>query len=74
MMCMGAILYEEFSKIVYAATLQDSNDNYCTEMITNIEELAKYGNNKIQIIKCATIKCNKIIIVILAKATFLNKF
>ncbi len=51
MMCMGAILYEEFSKIVYAATLQDSNDNYCPEMITNIEELAKYGNNKIQIIK-----------------------
>ncbi len=34
MMCMGAILYEEFSKIVYAATLQDSNDNYCPEIIT----------------------------------------
>lgn len=50
MMCMGAILYEEFSKIVYAATLQDSNDNYCPEMITNIDELAKYGN-KIEIIK-----------------------
>lgn len=27
MMCMGAILYEQFSKIVYAATLKDSNDN-----------------------------------------------
>ena len=51
MMCMGAILYEEFSKIVYAATLQDSNDNYCPEMITNIDELAKYGNAKIEIIK-----------------------
>lgn len=51
MMCMGAILYEEFSKIVYAATLQDSNDNYCPEMITNIDELAKYGNSKIEIIK-----------------------
>lgn len=50
MMCMGAILYEEFSKIVYAATLQDSNDNYCPEMITNIDELVKYGN-KIEIIK-----------------------
>ena len=36
MMCMGAILYEEFSKVVYAATLQDSNDNYCPEMITDI--------------------------------------
>ncbi len=33
MMCMGAILYEEFSKIVYVATLQDSNDNYCLEMV-----------------------------------------
>ena len=51
MMCMGAILYEEFSKIVYAATLQDSNDNYCPEMITNIDELAKYGNSEIEIIK-----------------------
>lgn len=51
MMCMGAILYEEFSKIVYAATLQDSNDNYCPEMITKIDELAKYGNSEIKIIK-----------------------
>ncbi len=51
MMCMGAILYEGFSKIVYAATLQDSNDNYCPEMITNIDELAKYGNNEIEILK-----------------------
>lgn len=51
MMCMGAILYEEFSKVVYAATLQDSNDNYCPEMLTNIDELAKYGNSKIEIVK-----------------------
>ena len=51
MMCMGAILYEEFSKIVYAATLQDSNDNYCPEMITDIDVLAKYSNNKIEIVK-----------------------
>lgn len=51
MMCMGAILYEEFSKVVYAATLQDSNDNYCPEMITDIDELAKYSKDKIEIIK-----------------------
>ncbi len=50
-MCMGAILYEEFSKVVYAATLQDSNDNYCPEMITNIDELAKYSKDKIEIVK-----------------------
>lgn len=51
MMCMGAILYEGFSKIVYAATLQDSNDYYCQEMITDIDILAKYGNSKIEIIR-----------------------
>ncbi len=51
MMCMGAILYEEFDKLVYAATLQDSNDNYCPEMITSIDELAKFSRNKIEIIK-----------------------
>lgn len=51
MICMGAILYEEFDKLVYAATLQDSNDNYCHEMITNIDELAKYSKNKIEIVK-----------------------
>ena len=39
MMCMGAILYEEFSKIVYAATLQDSNDNYGNAKIEIIKEL-----------------------------------
>lgn len=50
MMCMGAILYEEFSKIVYAATLQDSNDNYCPEIIAPIEKLSKYSKNKIEII------------------------
>ena len=38
-------------KIVYAATLQDSNDNYCPEVITDIDVLAKYANNKIEIIK-----------------------
>ena len=51
MMCMGAILYEEFSKVVYAATLQDSNDIYCPEMITDIDELAKYSKSKIKIVK-----------------------
>lgn len=50
MMCMGAILYEEFSKLVYAATLEDSNDNYCPEIIVPIETLAKYSKNKMEII------------------------
>lgn len=50
MMCMGAILYEEFSKIVYAAKLEDSDKYYCPEMITDIKELAKYAKNKIEIV------------------------
>ncbi len=51
MMCMGAIMYEEFDKLVYAATLQDSNDYYCPEIMTNIDELLKYSKNKIEIVK-----------------------
>lgn len=51
MMCMGAILYEGISKIVYSATLKDSNDYYCSEIITNIEELVKYSNTKIKVVK-----------------------
>lgn len=51
MMCMGAILYEEFLKIVYAATLKDSNDNYCPGMITDIDTLVRYSKNEIEIVK-----------------------
>ncbi len=51
MMCMGAILYEGISKIVYAATLQDSNDYYNPETVIPIEELTKYSKEKIEIIK-----------------------
>lgn len=51
MMCMGAILYEGISKLVYAATLQDSNNLYCPEVITDIDVLAKYSNHKIEIVK-----------------------
>ena len=48
MMCMGAILYEEFSRLVYAATLKDSNDIYCSEVLTDIDELTKYSKNKLE--------------------------
>lgn len=51
MMCMGVILYEEFSKVVYSATLQDSNDNYCPETIADIDVLAKYSNENIEVVK-----------------------
>ena len=51
MMCMGAILYEQISKIVYAATLQDSNDYYCPEIITDIDVLTSYSSSKPEIVK-----------------------
>ena len=51
MMCMGAIIYEGISKIVYAATLQDSNDYYSKENISPIEELVKYADYTIEIVK-----------------------
>lgn len=50
MMCMGAILYEEFSKIVYAATLEDSDKYYSPEIITSLEDLAMYSKNSIEIV------------------------
>lgn len=49
MMCMGAILYEEFSKVIYAATLEDSNNNYYPEIVVPIKNLSKYSKNKIEI-------------------------
>lgn len=52
MMCMGAILYEEISKVVYAATLQDSNDYYCPEVITDTDDLVKYAEYDIEIVRC----------------------
>lgn len=50
MMCMGAILYEQMGKIVYGATLQDSNDFYSPEMLTDIQFLAKYATSELEII------------------------
>lgn len=51
MMCLGAIFYEQFAKIVYAATLQDSNDYYCPEIITNTDSLIKCCPYNIEIVK-----------------------
>ena len=51
MMCMGAILYEKITRIVYSATLEDSNRYYCPEILTNIDELLKYSKNEVEIVK-----------------------
>lgn len=50
MMCMGAILYEEFDRLVYASTIEDSNKYICKEVICDAEKLAKLANSSIKII------------------------
>ena len=50
MMCMGAILYEEISRIVYATTIEDSNQYICKEVICDINELAKCAKSNIEIV------------------------
>lgn len=50
MMCMGAILYENIEKIVYAASLEDSDAYYSPEIIAPIKDLVEYHNNKVEII------------------------
>ena len=50
MMCMGAILYEEISRIVYATTIEDSNEYICKEVICDVNELAKCAKSNIEIV------------------------
>ncbi len=45
-MCMGAILYEEFDKLYYAAKLEDSNKYYCPEVLIACETIAKATKNR----------------------------
>ncbi len=50
MMCMGAILYEQFDRLVYASTIEDSDQYICKEVICNTEDLAKIAKSKIEIV------------------------
>lgn len=50
MMCMGTILYEQFERLVYACTIEDSNKYICKEVICNTADLAKVANSKIEIV------------------------
>ena len=45
-MCMGAILYEEFSKLVYGAKLEDSHKYYCPEVLIACEDIIKITKNR----------------------------
>ena len=50
-MCMGAILYEEFDRLVYGAKLEDSDKYYCPEVLISCEDIAKnIKNRKIEIV------------------------
>lgn len=51
MMCIGAILYEGISKVVYAATLNDSDKNYNPEILIDSDDLFNYAYNKVEIVK-----------------------
>lgn len=44
-MCMGAILYEQFDKLFYGATLEDSDKYYCKEVLISCETIAKHTKN-----------------------------
>lgn len=50
MMCMGAILYEQFDRLIYASTIEDSDNYICKEILCNTEELAKVANSKVEIV------------------------
>lgn len=45
-MCMGAILYEEFDRLVYGAKLEDSHKYYCPEVLLGCEEVANATKNR----------------------------
>lgn len=51
MMCVGAILYEGITKVVYAASLEDSDSNYNPEILVETDKLFEYGYNKIEVIR-----------------------
>lgn len=51
MMCIGAILYEGISRVVYAATLEDSDKNYNPEILIDSDDLFNYAYNKIEVVK-----------------------
>ncbi len=49
LMCLGAILYEGITKIVYGATIQDSNDFYCEETCAPIKEIIKLAKMNVEV-------------------------
>lgn len=50
LMCLGAILYEGITKIVYGATIQDSNDLYCEETCVSIIDVIKLSKKNVKVL------------------------
>ncbi len=50
LMCLGAILYEGIDKIVYGATIYDSNEFYCEETCVSIKDIIKLSGKKVDVI------------------------
>ena len=50
MMCMEAILAEGISRVVYAATIEDSSNYFCDEFPVSVEEVVKRSNSQIKIV------------------------
>lgn len=50
LMCLGAILYEGITKIVFGATIQDSNDYYCEETCVSIKDIIKLSGKKVDVL------------------------
>ena len=51
MMCQEAILAEGISRIVYAATIEDSNQYFCKEYPVSIKEIIERSNSPIKLVE-----------------------
>ena len=50
MMCQEAILLEGISRVVYAATIEDSNKYFCEEFPVPLEKIVKRSKKPIKIV------------------------
>ena len=51
MMCQEAILAEGISRIVYAATIEDSNQYFCKEYPVSIKDIVERSNSPIKLVE-----------------------
>ena len=51
MMCQEALLFEGISRVVYAATIEDSNEYFCNEFIVHLDEIVERAGSHTKIVK-----------------------